>query len=251
MGLNTVYLTRANLSYETQREKILPLPSTIAVDGPAGSGKSTVSFAVARRIGYLFVDTGAFYRAITLLALERQLDLSDSVQLVSLAEHAHLDMTPDLGDDGRQYTLLADGRDITCEIHSPEVDANVSVVAANPGVRAAILDAQRSLAMRGRVIMAGRDIGTVVLPDADLKIYIDASLEKRAERRYQQRIRNGEPADLDAIRAGLAGRDTIDSQRDVAPLQRTPDAVYLDTSDLTLEQAVDATCQIIQQWRPG
>lgn len=229
----------------------MSLPSTIAVDGPAGSGKSTVSFAVAQRIGYLFVDTGAFYRAITLLALEQKLDLSDSAQLVSLAQQAHLDMTPDLADDGRQYTFLANGRDITCEIHSPAVDASVSIVAANPGVRAAILDAQRALATRGRVIMAGRDIGTVVLPDADLKIYIDASLEKRARRRYQQRICNGEPADLDVIQEGLAGRDTIDSGRDVAPLLRTPDAVYLDTSDLTLEEAIDAAHQIIQQWTPN
>jgi cytidylate kinase len=226
----------------------LSLPSTIAVDGPAGSGKSTVSFAVAQRMGYLFVDTGAFYRAITLLALQQQLDLSDSAQLVSLAQQAHLDMTPDLADDGRQYTFLANGRDITCEIHSPEVDASVSIVAANRGVRAAILDAQRALATRGKVIMAGRDIGTVVLPDADLKIYIDASLEKRAARRYRQRVCNGELADLDVIREGLAGRDTIDSGRDVAPLLRTPDAVYLDTSNLTLEEAIDAVYQIIQQW---
>jgi cytidylate kinase len=228
----------------------LPLPNTIAIDGPAGSGKSTVSFAVAQRIGYLFVDTGAFYRAITLLALEQHLDLQDSAQLVLLAQQVHLDMTPDLADDGRQYTLLADGRDITSAIHSPEVDACVSIIAANPGVRAAILDAQRALAARGKVIMAGRDIGTVVLPGADLKIYIDASLEKRAARRYDQRVRNGESADLNAIREGLAGRDAIDSGRDVAPLLRTPDAVYLDTSDLTLEQAVEATYQIVQNWTP-
>jgi cytidylate kinase len=229
----------------------LSLPSTIAVDGPAGSGKSAVSFAVAQRLGYLFVDTGAFYRAITLLALDQQLDLQDSTRLVSLAQQAHLDMTPDLADDGRQYTLLANGRDITCEIHSPKVDASVSIVAANPGVRAAILGAQRALATRGSVIMAGRDIGTVVLPDADLKIYIDASLEKRAERRYQQRIHNGEPADLEAIRAGLAGRDAIDSGREVAPLLRAPDAIYLDTSDLALEEAINAAYQVIQQWTPG
>lgn len=228
----------------------MSLPSTIAVDGPAGSGKSTVSFAVAQRIDYLFVDTGAFYRAITLLALEQHLDLNDSAQSILLARQARLDLTPDLADDGRQYTLLANGRDITCDIHSPEVDSKVSIIAANPGVRAAILDSQRALAARGRVIMAGRDIGTVVLPDADLKIYIDASLEKRAERRYQQRIQNGEPADLEAIRRGLAGRDAIDSGREVAPLLRAPDAVYLDTSDLSLDQTVEAALQIIKTWTP-
>jgi cytidylate kinase len=228
----------------------LSLPSTIAVDGPAGSGKSTVSFAVAQRIGYLFVDTGAFYRAITLLALEQHLDLHDSDQLVALTQRTSLDMTPDLADDGRQYTLLADDRDITHAIHSPEVDASVSIVAADRGVRAAILDTQRDLATRGKVIMAGRDIGTVVLPNADLKIYIDASVEKRATRRYEQRLRNGEPADLDAIRAGLIDRDDKDSSRAVSPLIRTPDAVYLDTSDLTFEEAIEAALQIIRDWTP-
>jgi cytidylate kinase len=228
----------------------LSSPSIIAVDGPAGSGKSTVSFAVAQRIGYLFVDTGAFYRAITFLALEQQIDPHDSAQVVALAEHVHLDMTPDLADDGRQYTLVADGRDITLNIHSPQVDANVSVIAANPGVRTAILGAQRGLAVRGRVIMAGRDIGTVVLPDADLKIYIDASLEKRAERRYQQRVRNGESASLDAIREGLRQRDLTDSGRETAPLLQAQDAEYLDTSNLSFEEAVDAVYEIIRAWQP-
>lgn len=226
------------------------MPNTIAVDGPAGSGKSTVSFAVAQRIGYLFVDTGAFYRAITFLALEQHSAPRESAQVVALAERVHLDMTPNLADDGRQYTLLADGRDITPYIHSPHVDAYVSAVAAIPGVRAAMLGAQRALAQRGRVIMAGRDIGTVVLPDADLKIYIDASLEKRAERRYQQRIRNGEPADLDAIREGLRQRDLVDSGRETAPLLRAQDAKYLDTSNLTFEEAVEAVYQIILAWQP-
>jgi cytidylate kinase len=228
----------------------LSLPSIIAVDGPAGSGKSTVSFAVAQRIGYLFVDTGAFYRAITFLALEQRIDPHDSPQVVTLAEHAHLDMTPNLADDGRQYTLVADGRDITLNIHSPQVDANVSVIAADPGVRTAILGAQRGLATRGGVIMAGRDIGTVVLPDADLKIYIDANLEKRAERRYQQRIRNGEPGSLDAIREGLRQRDLADSGRETAPLLRAEDAEYLDTSNLSFEEAVDAVYEIIMAWQP-
>ena len=226
----------------------MALPSTIAVDGPAGSGKSSISFALAQRLGYLFVDTGAFYRAITLLALRHQLDPSDTEALVKLARQACFEMSADLKNDGRQYTFLVDGDDVTWAIHSPEVDAYVSVVAANPGVRAAILDAQRALAARGRVIMAGRDIGTVVLPDADLKIYIDASLEKRAERRYRQRLRNGDEANLQRISAGLQQRDQIDSTRDVAPLLRAPDAVYLDTTDLTLEDAIEAAYKIVLSW---
>jgi cytidylate kinase len=227
------------------------LPSTIAVDGPAGSGKSAVSFAVAQRLGYLFVDTGAFYRAITFLALERNIPFNDPAALAELARQVHLDMTPDLDNDGRQYTVLADGRDITPYLHTPDVDAHVSQTAAAADVRAALLDTQRRIAGRGRVIAAGRDIGTVVLPDADLKIYLDASLDERAERRYAQRIARGEPADLAAIRRGLAERDELDTHRDVAPLLRAPDAVYLDTTSLSLEESIEAALQIVLNWQPA
>jgi len=226
----------------------LALPSTIAIDGPAGSGKSSISFALAQRLGYLFVDTGAFYRAITLLALRKKIDPHASGQVETLARQVQFDMSGDLQDDGRQYTLLVNGEDVTWAISSPQVDAYVSVVAANPGVREAILDAQRALAARGRVIMAGRDIGTVVLPDADLKIYIDASLERRAERRYRQRIQKGEEASLLHISEGLRQRDEIDSNRDVAPLLKAPDAVYLDTTELSLDEAIEAAYQIILNW---
>jgi len=216
----------------------------IAIDGPAGSGKSSVSLALARRLGYLFVDTGAFYRAITWLALQRQIDPHNSARVAALARQAHLDMHPRPSADP-PYTFLADGQDITAQLHTPEVDAYVSVVAANADVRAAILDAQRQLAKRGRVIMAGRDIGSVVLPNADLKIYIDATLDERARRRYRQRLAEGKAADLEAIREGLRARDQLDSSRDVAPLTRLPDAVYLDTSHMSLEEAVEAAYRIV------
>lgn len=229
----------------------MSLPNTIAVDGPAGSGKSSVSFAVAQRLNYLFVDTGAFYRAVTFLALERHVDPQNAEHVTAIARNTHLDMKPDLQPDGRQYTLLADGRDITPYIHSPEVDAHVSVIAANPGAREALLDVQRNIAARGKVIMAGRDISTVVLPDADLKLYIDASLDQRAQRRHEQRMRSGEPADLPAIRTGLASRDSIDSARETAPLQRAPDAHYLDTTSLSFEDSVEAVLDIIHRWKPS
>jgi CMP/dCMP kinase len=223
----------------------LPLPKTIAIDGPAGSGKSTVSFAVARRLGYLFVDTGAFYRGLTLLALENGIDPHDSASIVALAQRTRLDMQPPQIDDGRQFTFLADGRDITHAINTPRVDAKVSIVAAHADVRAAVLQAQRDLAQRGNVIMAGRDIGTVVLPNADLKLYIDASLDKRAERRCQQRLRNGEQADLDLIREGLRRRDEIDSSRETSPLLQAPDAILIDTTELSLEETISKTYRII------
>ncbi|WP_119072996.1 (d)CMP kinase [Aggregatilinea lenta] len=224
------------------------LPKTIAVDGPAGSGKSSISFALAQRLSYLFVDTGAFYRAITLLALEQAIDLDDKARLTALAERARLGLSDHLPDDGRQYTILANGRDITPLLSSSEVDSCVSIVSAVAGVRQALLDLQRTVAARGQVIMAGRDIGTIVVPDADLKLYIDAALDMRAHRRYQQRLTSGESADLDAIRAGLSSRDTIDSGREVAPLLRAPDAIYLDTSELTLDEAVDAAYHIVCEW---
>jgi cytidylate kinase len=227
------------------------LPSTIAIDGPAGSGKSSVSFAVAQRINYLFVDTGAFYRAVTFLALEEALDLHDAGQLVALCEKTHFDMAPDLNDDGRQFTLLANGRDITQHLNTPQVDKDVSIVAATPEVRASVLHVQRKLAAKGCVIMAGRDIGTVVLPHADLKIYIDASLKKRAARRYKQRVDNGEEADYETILANLRERDRLDSNREVAPLRQADDAIRLDTSDLTLEGAVEAAYQLIINWTPS
>lgn len=210
-----------------------------------------MSFAVAQKIGYLFVDTGAFYRAVTWLALENHVDPKDAAPVVALTQQAHLDMTPDLADDGRQFTLLVNSRDITNDLHSPGVDANVSAVAANPGVRAALFHTQRVLAARGRVIMAGRDIGTVILPDADLKIYIDASLEQRAQRRYDQRRRDGEPADRDEILRGLLKRDKTDSERVDAPLLRAPDAIYLDTTHLDLAQSIEKAYQIVLSWKPS
>ena len=221
------------------------MPKTIAVDGPAGSGKSTVSFAVARRIDYLFVDTGAFYRGLTLLALENNIDPHDASGIVALAQYTRLDMKPAHIDDGRQYTFFADDRDITHAIGSSQVDAKVSIVAAHSNVRAAVLQAQRDLAVRGKIIMAGRDIGTVVLPNADLKLYIDASLDKRADRRYQQRLRNGEQADLALIREGLRRRDELDSGRDTAPLLQAADAILIDTTNLSLAEAIEAAYRII------
>lgn len=224
------------------------LPSIIAVDGPAGSGKSSISFAIARQLGYLFADTGAFYRAITFLALEQSIDLTDEAALTELARQSNLDMTPDVADDGRQCTLLANGHDITSHLNTPQVDENVSRVAAIPGVRAALLDIQRAIAARGKVIMAGRDIGTVILPNADLKLFINASLDARAERRYRQRLAHGEAANLNTIRAGLHKRDEADTSRDVSPLARADEAIYLDTSSLTFDETVEAVRKLILEY---
>ena len=147
----------------------MPLPNIIAVDGPAGSGKSSVSFTVAHDLGYLFIDTGAFYRALTLAALEAGKVNADENEITELARRIHIDVTSQLNDDGRQYTVLLDGRDVTWAVRTPGVEANVSRVAAMASTRALINLKQRGIAAKNRVIMAGRDIGTAVLPDADLK----------------------------------------------------------------------------------
>lgn len=227
----------------------VPLPRRITIDGPAGSGKSSVSFAVARDLGYVFVDTGAFYRAITLAALEAGLADAPESQVADLAQRVAITVTADLDTDGRQYTVLLDGRDVTWDIRTPAVDTNVSRISAMPSVREVINRQQRAVAARNSVIMVGRDIGTTVLPDADLKLYLDASLEVRANRRYQQAIAQGQQAQLDAIRLDIQARDAYDSSRETSPLQRAADAIYVSTDDMTIAEAIAHIERIIIGWQ--
>ena len=159
----------------------LMLPFTIAIDGPAASGKSTLGELLAERLGYFYFDTGIMYRAVTWEALRRGILIGDESGITRLAESIQIDLLSPTEQDGRQFTVTVDGRDVTWEIRRPEVDANVSPVSTYPGVRAAVTPQQRRIAKRGRVIMAGRDIGTVVLPEANLKIFLDASVDERAE----------------------------------------------------------------------
>ncbi len=228
----------------------MALPRTIAIDGPAGSGKSSICAAVARDLGYLFVDTGAFYRAVTLAALRAGVAHADEPTLVDVARRANLDITADRNADERDYTILLEGEDVTWAIHAAPVDANVSRISAMGGVRSVLNAKYRELARRGRVIMAGRDIGTVVLPDADLKIYLDASPEARAERRYRQRVAKGHSADYDQILESMRSRDQYDSQRAIAPLRRAPDARYIHTDDLNIDAVIQQVKQIILDWHP-
>ncbi|MHB8629598.1 MAG: (d)CMP kinase [Aggregatilineales bacterium] len=226
----------------------MPLPRRITIDGPAGSGKSSVSFAIARDLGYVFVDTGAFYRAVTLAALEAGLVDATEHKIVELAQRVVITVTADLDADGRQYTVLLDGRDVTWALRTPAVEANVSRISAMPSVREVINIQQRAVAERNPVIMVGRDIGTTVLPDADLKLYLDASLEVRAARRYQQAVANGLTAQLDAIRLDLQARDAYDSGRETSPLQQASDAIYVSTDDMTIAEAIVHIERIITGW---
>ncbi|MBK9603883.1 MAG: (d)CMP kinase [Anaerolineales bacterium] len=213
-----------------------PTPSIIALDGPAASGKSTLGKKLADSLGYLFFDTGVMYRAITWIALQHDMNLRDEAAITQLAQNAQIDIRPPSKDDGRSCDVIIGEKDVTWDMRGEEVDANVSVVSAYANVRKALSEQQRRIGMRGKVVMVGRDIGTVVLPDADLKIYLDASAEERAKRRYNEIIARGEPADYDEILRKVIERDRIDSTRAVAPLRPADDAILIDSDELDVEQ---------------
>lgn len=217
----------------------MPLPSIIAIDGPAASGKSTLGFRLAEALGYLYFDTGLMYRAVTWLALNRGIDVHDEAAVTRLAEDVPIEVTAPSREDGRSCDVVVDGHDITWEIRKPEVDANVSVVSAYPGVRQALTLQQRRIGMRGRVVMVGRDIGTVVLPEADLKIYLDASPEERARRRHNEILERGEQAEYQDVLKKVRDRDRIDSTRTVAPLKPAADAVILDSDALNADEVFE------------
>jgi cytidylate kinase len=222
-------------------------PNIVAIDGPAASGKTTVANQLANRWGYLFFDTGVMYRAVTWLALKNDIKPKDQDGVSDLAESVQIDVVPPSKDDGREYDVLADGVDVTWKIRKPKVDAKVSRISAFPRVRKALTEQQRRIGLRGKVIMVGRDIGTVVLPEADLKIYLDASADERAKRRYLQRIERGEDVELEKILKKLEKRDKKDSTREIAPLRAAPDAVVINTDSLTIPEVVARIEEIVQE----
>lgn len=221
-------------------------PSIIAIDGPAASGKSTIGLRLANALGYLFFDTGVMYRAITWLALERGIDVRNEPAITTLAEEAQIDVAPASKPDGRVCDVLVNGQDITWEARTRQVDENVSVVSAYRGVRAALSRQQRRIGQRGRIVMVGRDIGTVVLPDADLKIYLDATAEERARRRYEEIVARGGKPDYAEILKRVVERDRIDSTRDVAPLRAAEDAVIVNSNELNADQVFEQVLALVK-----
>jgi cytidylate kinase len=221
-------------------------PDIIAIDGTAASGKSTLAKRLADVLGYLYFDTGVMYRAVTWIALERAYDMDDEPTITTLAENIQIDVRPPTREDGRSYDVWVNGDDITWDIRKPEVDANVSRVSAYPGVRRALSVQQRRIGMRGQVVMVGRDIGTVVLPEADLKIYLDASVEERARRRYEELSQRGEEASYEKILAAMRRRDRIDSTREVAPLRPADDAVYLNSEHMDADQVFERVVRMVR-----
>lgn len=219
-------------------------PSIIALDGPAASGKSTVGRRLADELGYLFFDTGIMYRAVTWIALNHDMNLRDETAITQMAQSAQIDIRQPTQNDGRACDILVGEKDITWDVRSGDVDANVSLVSAYTGVRKALSDHQRRIGLRGKVVMVGRDIGTVVLPEADLKVYMDASAEERARRRYKEVTSRGEPADYDEILKKMIERDHLDSTRAVAPLRPADDAVVLDTDTLSEDQVYERVLEM-------
>jgi cytidylate kinase len=220
-----------------------PAPAgLIAIDGPVASGKTAVGLALAREWGYRLVDTGVMYRAVTYLALKHGLDLNDESALIALAERADFEMGQPTGDD--VATISAEGEDITRQLRSPEVDRTVSTVSRIAGVRHAMVERQRALAREGRIIMLGRDIGSVVLPDAPVKIYLDASATERARRRYAELQEGGQERPYEEILAELHARDEMDKSRHASPLRPAEDAVVIDTDSLTLGEVIERVREI-------
>ncbi len=214
----------------------MSIPKIIAIDGPAASGKSTIAEKLAVDLGYLYFDTGVMYRAVTLAALRQLHSVQDEQAVTEIARQVDIDVAGPSIADGRLYDVLLNGEDVTWAIRQPEVDRHVSQVSAYSGVRQAMTEQQRRIGHKGNVVMVGRDIGTVVFPDADLKIYLDASVEERARRRFEEVIGRGQKTTYEDILDAMRRRDKMDSSRVIAPLRPAPDAVIVNTDGLDICQ---------------
>ncbi len=215
----------------------------IAIDGPAGAGKSTVARKVADNLSFLYIDTGAMYRALTYKAIEKDIDLENGPLLKALLDDTVIDLQ--VGES--EQLVLVDNMDVTTDIRSYAVTNNVSFVARQSEVRLEMVKRQKMLADRGGVVMDGRDIGTHVLPESELKVFLSASVEERATRRYNELIGNGTEADYDRIKDEIALRDKRDTEREVAPLVKADDAIEIDTTKMTISEVVDQILQLAKE----
>jgi len=215
----------------------------IAVDGPSGAGKSTVARILAKRLGFLYIDTGAMYRALTLKALENNVPINDQLGIFKLAEGAKIDL---LNNTDGSLSVILDGKDVSLEIRKPKITQVVSDVAKIKEVRQVLVKLQRELGAKGNCVLDGRDIGTVVFPDAAKKFFIDASPQERVNRRFKELQGLGQNVSQEDVAKDLANRDTIDSTRQVSPLRRAEDAIYIDTTKLSIEQVVSKMLEYIK-----
>lgn len=223
------------------------VPQVIAMDGPAAAGKTTVGRQVAAALGYPFLDTGAMYRAITWAALQRDTALSDEAALSQLATSVRMDIGPPTAGSIEACTISLDGEDVTKQLRRPEVESAVSQVSRVSGVRVELVRLQRELAGRQPMVMVGRDIGTVVLPNADLKVFLDASVTERATRRYRELSALAHDVTPQAVLADLRQRDRIDSQRTESPLRAAEDAIVINTDGLSLDEVVQLVLEQVKE----
>jgi cytidylate kinase len=228
-------------------DRTLDLRRVIAIDGPAAAGKTTVARDLADRLGAMLFDTGALYRSVTLAAARTGIPFSDGAALTALTETSDINLQRATVNDGRLVDVLLNGEDVTWAIRSPEVDANVSEVSAHPGVRAALLPLQRRIASGAAVVMVGRDIASVVAPEAGVKIYLDASVEERARRRAAEMRARGLEVSDEQIAEELRERDRYDSTRALSPLVAVADAIVVDTDDMTIPEVVDHLEAIVRE----
>jgi cytidylate kinase len=216
----------------------------IAIDGPAGAGKSTAARMIAQKLGFLYIDTGAIYRALTLKVLENKIDISDTSAIVDTASSTVIDL---MNNPDGSLKIFLDSRDVSQEIRQPKVTRFVSDIAKIRQVREVLIKLQRRLGRQRDSVLDGRDIATVVFPDADKKFYLDAKFQERVIRRYKELRSYGEDVTCDDVAKDLSNRDTIDSTRQFAPLKKADDAIYIDTTDMSIEEVVDAVLKKIKE----
>ena len=216
----------------------------IAIDGPASAGKSTVAKILASELNYVYCDTGAMYRVLTLQALRHNIDVDDEGQLVALLKDTSISFEP----DEDQQKVFLNQEDVTMDIRQPDVTNNVSAVSAHKGVREELVRRQQEIAQAGGIVMDGRDIGTAVLPDAEVKIFLVASAKERAERRYKENVSKGITTPLEVLQKEIEDRDYKDSHREVSPLVQAKDAIRLDTTSLSIKQVVDKMKELMSEF---
>lgn len=212
----------------------------VAIDGPAGAGKSSVAKMVAEKLGYVYVDTGAMYRAITWSVLDQNINLNDAKRILIMLENIDLTLKPSHA--GQQFWI--NGQDVTSHIRSPLINQNVSRIAQMPNVRQFLTDIQKRMSTEGGIVMDGRDIGTIVMPDAQLKIFLTASVEERARRRYVELRAAGNDLVMDQLIKEISERDRMDEQREISPLCQAEDAIFLDCTELSMRQVIDMIVEL-------
>ena len=227
----------------------LKLPDVITIDGPVASGKSSVGLILAKKLGYQFLDTGVMYRAVTWAAINQKIKMDNKEAISSLAQQIDIEIKPPTKSDGRINDVFVDKVDVTWKLREPQVNENVSQVSKYPFVREALTKQQREFGSKGKIIMAGRDIGTIVMPDAELKIFLEASVEERALRRYNEEVRRGKQINLEDVIKNVEMRDKIDSNRKIAPLIPAKDAVIITTDGREILKVVDEILYILEKYK--